>query len=142
MVVEKRAMTLTITLKPELQAWLHEESVARQTSEEDVVVRELESRWATAQNQAGRLSAAESSLLQRINEGFSEEFWLRFRELREQLEAETLTEADREEFLRSNDAVEAKNVERMEALLQLARLRGTSLPEVMRQLGIGPIQSV
>lgn len=87
-------------------------------------------------NAAPRLSAAETELLLKINQGFAPAPQQRYDELLEKRDARTLTPAEYQELLDLTDQVEAFNVERVQALSDLARLRQVSLPEVMRQLGL------
>lgn len=87
-------------------------------------------------NAAPRLSAAETELLLKINQGFAPAPQQRYDELLEKRDARTLTPAEYQELLALTDQVEAFNVERVKALADLARLRQVSLPEVMRQLGL------
>lgn len=88
------------------------------------------------QNIAPRLSAAETELLLKINQGFPPAQQQRYDELLEKRDARTLTPEEYQELLALTDQVEAFNVERVQALADLARLRQVSLPEVMRQLGL------
>lgn len=132
-------MSLNLTLRPELETWIREEATREGTSPESVAARVIEAHWAIA-SRVPHLSASESELLAKINEGFPEVFWQRYRELRDKLRAETLAEEERQELIRLNDQVEGKNAERIRHLGELSRLRGVTLPEIMTQLGIGPIQ--
>jgi hypothetical protein len=87
-------------------------------------------------NTAPRLSAAETELLLKINQGFAPAPQQRYDELLEKRDARTLTPAEYQELLALTEQVEAFNVERVQALADLAQLRQVSLPEVMRQLGL------
>jgi hypothetical protein len=80
----------------------------------------------------------ESALLMKINEGWPEENWRRYGELICKRRAETLTEPEREELIALGDDLEMWNVRMLERLLELARLRQTSLDAVMKELGIKP----
>jgi len=90
-------------------------------------------------NAAPRLSAAETALLLKINQGFAPVPQQRYDELLKKRDARTLTPAEYQELLALTDQVEAFNVERVKALADLAQLRQVSLPEVMRQLGLQPL---
>ncbi len=87
-------------------------------------------------NAAPRLSADETALLLKINQGFAPAQQRRYDELLEKRDARTLTPEEYQELLELTDHVEACNVERIQALADLARLRQVSLPEVMQQLGL------
>ncbi|MCS3920428.1 hypothetical protein Q2T83_09700 [Fervidibacter sacchari] len=61
----------------------------------------------------------------------------RFNQLRRKLRDETISEREYEELLSLWQEVERRNVERLKALIELAKLRGVSVQELMRQLVIG-----
>ena len=90
-----------------------------------------------AQSRAPVLGRDETELFQRINRWLSAEGQARRAILLEKLEDETLTEAEHAELLRLNEQAEMLNAQRIEALSQLATLRLTTLPQVMRDLGVG-----
>ena len=87
-------------------------------------------------NAVPRLSADETTLLLKINQGFAPAPQQRYDELLEKRDARTLTPDEYQELLALTDQVEAFNVERVQALADLARLRQVSLSEVMNQLGL------
>lgn len=110
-------------------------------SKEAIAARPLENQWATARRPLGE-NASESELLERINAntGFSPTFWKRFKELKARLDAETLTQDERQEMIDLNAQIEGRNAECITYLAHLARRRGVTLPQIMQSLGIGPIQ--
>jgi 5'-deoxynucleotidase YfbR-like HD superfamily hydrolase len=61
----------------------------------------------------------------------------RFNQLRRKLQNETISERGYEELLSLWQEVERRNVEMLRALIELAKLRGVSVQDLMRQLGIG-----
>lgn len=89
-----------------------------------------------AEHKAAHLSAEESSLLARINQGLPAELRERLTALRAKREDESITDAEYEELTRLTDRAEELHAERMAALTELARWRGFSLPTLMDQLGI------
>lgn len=89
-----------------------------------------------AQRTAPSLPEAESRLLEEINRGLPEEVFDRYRSLMDRRREETLTSAEHRELLRLTDQAEQLEAARVRALSELARLRGTSLAEVMGELGI------
>ncbi|GAB4459761.1 MAG: hypothetical protein OHK0029_22800 [Armatimonadaceae bacterium] len=131
-------MPRTVTFRPEVENWIQSEAERIGTTPEAVIVRVLETQWAVAHRVSS--STQEDELLKKASEGMPEAFWNRFHPLRQKLDEETLTHAEQQEFLELNAQLEAKNAERMDHLLELARLRGMSLPDIMKQLGIGSIQ--
>ncbi len=85
------------------------------------------------------LAESEAALLARINAGPPADVWAEYRRLLGLLRQETLTPPDHAELLRLTDVMELHQAERVAALVELAALRGQSLPEVMDSLGIhGP----
>ncbi len=143
-------MSLNVSLPPEVESWLKQEAAREGTTPEQMVVRAVQTQFATAsaastspiaaRPSAPRLSPRETELFTVINDGFPEEFWGRYKELRARLHAEAMTEAEQQEFLALNDQVEEKNARRIGALGELAQLRGTTLRGIMEKLGIGPVQ--
>jgi hypothetical protein len=131
-------MALTVLVRPEAEEWLQEEAAREGVSKEAVAARLLENQWATARRSPGE-DASDSELLLQINAGLPLDFVERYRNLRDLLEAEALTEDERQEFIRMNQRAEQLNVERMTALSFLAQRRGVTLPEIMKTLGVGPV---
>lgn len=85
---------------------------------------------------APRLVQVETELLTKINQGLGTQDQRRFDNLVSKREIEDLTADENAEFLRMTNLLEALNVERMEALAELARIRGTTLLGLMKDLGI------
>ena len=89
-----------------------------------------------AERKADHLSAEESRLLVRINIGLPSEARERLAVLRAKREDESITDAEYEELTRLTDEAEDTHADRMAALVELAKIRGVSLPMLMDQLGI------
>jgi hypothetical protein len=89
-----------------------------------------------ARRKAPSLPRAESELLLKINEGVSPDIQQRYDELIARRRAEKLTPDEYDELLRLTGQVEAVNVQRVECLAELARLRNTTLTALMQDLGI------
>lgn len=93
-----------------------------------------------AQRQAPSLSAAESELLLKINQGIPVDLQHRFNELVAKRQALALTEAEHaeliQELIQLGDRIEQLDAERLEYLAALAKLRQRSLREIMQDLGI------
>ena len=130
-------MALTIELHPELEARLREEA-ARAGQDPDSLVRDALEQWLRlAQSaRADALPRKETELLLAINQGLAPELWQRYHELIAKRRAETLTPDERTHLIELSDRIEEANARRMEALIELARLRQTSLEALMDQLGI------
>jgi len=84
------------------------------------------------------LSKAETELLLKINDGLPQHTHQRYWELIRKREDESLTPAEYEELLRLSDEREVKHAERLEAVAQLAHIRGTTLRQLMDELDIKP----
>ena len=89
-----------------------------------------------AERKAPHLSASESELLLRINQGLPPELRDRIAALRAKREEDSITDAEYDELTRLADQAEELHAERIAALAELARLRGVRLPVLMDQLGI------
>jgi hypothetical protein len=89
-----------------------------------------------AQRSAPSLAPRETELLAKINRGLPADFAARYQELIQKRRAGTLAPDEHAELLRSSDQVEHLEAERVEALADLASLRGTSLSRLMAELGI------
>jgi hypothetical protein len=83
---------------------------------------------------APRLSKKESELFLKINRGLPEEQWQRMAELNEKLEDASLTEEEHAELLRLTKRSERLQVERLRAVIELAKLRQVEPEEMMRKL--------
>ena len=90
------------------------------------------------QNNLRALAYPEAELLQRINQSLSPEAWQRYETLVARRQAETLTPEEQTELIALSDQLEALNVHRLEALSELAQLRGLAVPALMTQLGLAP----
>lgn len=89
-----------------------------------------------AARRAPHLEPEESKLLTRVNEGLPADLKSRLPELEEKRDTGLLTETEAEELLTLSDRVEQLHAERLEALADLAKLRGITLTALMDQLGI------
>ncbi len=89
-----------------------------------------------ANQRARKLSRIESELMEKINRGLAEQDQQQLDDLMTRLEARDLTNDENAEYLRLAKLAEALNVERMSALAELARLRRSTIRDVMDELGI------
>ncbi len=89
-----------------------------------------------AARRAPHVKPEESKLLARANEAVPPELRSRLSKLQKKRDARSLSDAELEELIALSDRVEQLHAERLEALADLARLRGTTLTELMDQLGI------
>jgi hypothetical protein len=91
-----------------------------------------------ARRAAPSLPAEEAALLIQINRGLPPALRARLATLNEKCEDEALTPDEHAELLGLVAQVQALEVERIESLSRLARLRGMSLTDLMDELGIRP----
>ena len=89
-----------------------------------------------AQRKAPSLPRAEAELLLRINQGVPPAVQRRYDQLIAKRRAESLMPDEHEELLQLTDQIENVEARRMEHLAELARLRQTSLPALLKTLGI------
>jgi hypothetical protein len=82
------------------------------------------------------LSEKETELFRKINCGLPPADAARMKALIAKRQDETITDEELQELIGLTDESERLNVERMQALAELAQLRGVSLTEIMTQLGI------
>ena len=85
---------------------------------------------------APRLSRTESELLIQINQGVPAERQSRYDELICKRREAMLSQSEYDELLRLTGQVEAWDAKRVELLAELARFRKTTLPALMKDLGI------
>jgi hypothetical protein len=91
-----------------------------------------------AQRKAPSLTAEESKLLLRINQGLSPDVWQQYEALKQKRSAGTLTEADHQTLINIGNRVEEVNARRIESLARLAVLRNVSLDTLIADLQIIP----
>ncbi len=91
-----------------------------------------------ARRSAPSLPQAEAELLQKINQSIPPEIQQRYETLITKRKAETLTPEEHTELLQLTGGIEHLEAQRITYLTELARLRRTSLGELMEQLGIHP----
>ena len=131
-------MVLTFDLAPELESRLREAAADQGVEPREYVVETLRQHLRPALTDSALPDAAESRLFDEINRGFSEGDWSRYRQLIEKRQAEQLTAEEHVELTALSDRLERLNVRRLELLRELARLRNTTLPALMDQLGLQP----
>ncbi|MDF1814192.1 MAG: hypothetical protein P1V20_18450 [Verrucomicrobiales bacterium] len=127
-------MTLNIDIDPETEESLEREALKKGIAAEQMAAEVISDRFARREPDPGD----EIQLLEAINQGWPEQRWLRYRELIEQRDQRTISEADLAVLIDLTTELEAMNAERMKHLVQLARLRNVELPELMTELGISP----
>jgi hemerythrin-like domain-containing protein len=87
---------------------------------------------------ANRLSKKETEIFLRINRTLPEDKQQRYEELTEKRVEETLTKKEHKELLSLIEELQQIWVERLQAIVDLAKLRKIPPREMMRQLGVDP----
>lgn len=82
------------------------------------------------------LSARESVLLHAINRGLNAEKAARLGQLEQKLRQETISLREQGQLLGLTGELERLAAQRLKALIELAALRKTSVPKLMRQMGL------
>jgi hypothetical protein len=88
------------------------------------------------QAEVPHLSEQEAGLLRKINQPFPMAQQKRYELLRRNRQAKRLPATDEREFMNLTKEREQFEVERLQSLAELARLREISLPELLQVLGI------
>jgi hypothetical protein len=128
--------TITLELTPELEQQLRDEAAIQGLDPNHYIVNALKERLRPAVRDVSRLSKAEADLLQNINLGLPPEMWEHYHALLAKRRAETLTPQEQAALIEISDQIEQANARRIQYLIELASLRGTSLETVMQDLGI------
>lgn len=125
-IVEKRSPKLEI-----LEAMKHLDPV----DIEQIYRHVARIRASTPENEEMRI---EAELLRTILRRRPREFQRRYRELIEKRRSEMLSTDEIPELRKLTNEAELFNVRRVEAIGQLAQIRGTTMPALMEELGIRP----
>jgi hypothetical protein len=131
-------MTLTLEIGPELEQALQATAIRTGLPPERYVLNLLQEQLIPVNGGPAGLPPAEAGLLERINEALPEATWARYDALKEKRDQGTLTDVEHAELIGLVNEVEIWNARRLEAVAELARLRGVPFPDMVRQLGLGP----
>lgn len=129
-------MTLTIDIAPDLEQKLRAEAARRGVDENDFILQTLRERLKQGTSAVPSLPSAEARLLQQINQGLSADEWQRYNALITRRQAEMLRPDEQSELVALSDRLEELNTMRVQALVDLARVRRIPLQDLMRALGI------
>ncbi len=89
-----------------------------------------------ASTRAPRLSRTEFELLTKINKGIPADLQSRYDDLINKRRGRTISQAEYDELLRLTEQIEELDVRRLEYMAELARWRKTTVPALMKDLGI------
>lgn len=130
-------MTLTLEIGAELERALRAMAAGAGLPPDRYVLDLLQERLTSPNGGPQSLPPAEAVLLERINEGLPLATWERYHALKEKRHAETFTPEEHAELIRLVNEVEIWNARRLKWVAELAKLRGTPFPELVKQLGLG-----
>jgi DNA-binding MurR/RpiR family transcriptional regulator len=132
-------MTLTIEITPELKRQLQQAAEKAGLSLNDYVLELLSQTQPPQPDARNQLSQTEADLIRAINHSLSNAEWQRYYALIDKRQAETLTPDEQDALIALSDKLEAINVNRIQAVADLARLRNTSINKLMAELGLKPL---
>jgi hypothetical protein len=78
-------------------------------------------------------SMLEAALIERTKLAISPETWRLFDKLKKKFQKRTITEAELETFQKINDMLEEANIDRLEAVIELAKIRGVSFKVILQE---------
>jgi hypothetical protein len=125
-------MTLTIDIDADTEKRLRDEASRTGIDAERLAAKLLSNQLEPTE------ADEESQLLLKINEGWPEERWQRYKELIKIRDKKNLSDDEHAELIALTDDLEGLNARRIGDLAQLAKLRGIELPALMEKFGIRP----
>jgi hypothetical protein len=133
-------MSLTIELPTSIEQQFRQEATSKGLSLDNYLVQVLKQVAQLSQLKVAQKPLSEASLLKKINLGISDSEWATYKELIVLRREERLTEQDHEKLIALGDKIENANALRMQHLLALAQLRNVTLPQLIADLGIKPVE--
>jgi hypothetical protein len=121
--------TIALELTPELEQHIQSEAAKQGLDLKHYILN-------TLSHNLKQIPLTELDLLQKINAGLSSETWDKYHLLISKRRAETLDIQEQSRLIEISDRIEQWNVQRLSALVELAKLRNTSLLALMQDLGI------
>jgi hypothetical protein len=132
-------MTLSVEITADLESRLLEEAAKHGMGPCEFVINAIRAHVQASDSSAPHLDGEQSRLVEEINRGLAETQWKRYYELVELRLQERLSTDEHAELTALSSRIEELNAGRMNRLSELARLRGTTLPALLTELGIvGP----
>ena len=130
-------MAITIKLNPEIEAKLRQLANNEGTNLSSFISKFIEKQF--PKKQASQVSKEEADLLKKINLGFSNDFWTRYKLLVQKRKNEEISEPELKDLIQMTNELEIANSERIKNLVELSKIRGISLDGLMSDLGITPV---
>jgi hypothetical protein len=131
-------MTITVDIGADLELRLLHEAAKQGMDPIQFIVDTVRARLEHQDAIAPHLDAEQSRLLEEINTGLSQSEWSRYYALVSKRQTEALADSEYAELTSLSNRIEELNARRIERLAALARLRGTTLADLLDQLGIAP----
>jgi hypothetical protein len=132
--------TIALELTPELEQQIQDEAAKQGLELKHYILKTLSQNLSSVQLQPKPLS--EFDLLQKISIGLSPETWDSYHALINKRRVELLNIEEEAKLIEISDRIEQANIQRLNILIELAKLRNTSLIELMQDLGIKPPEYV
>ena len=129
-------MSLVLQINPSLEKRMRQNALQKGVELSQFVVQVLELNFPEEKTKTKALSKREAILLQAINGTLTVDTWERYHSLRTKQQAETINPTESAEYAAINQQIEAANVKRLAALIELAKIRNTTLDALMKQLGL------
>ena len=136
-------MTITLEISPELERQIKQAAAKAGLPLDAYIVESVTRRLPTRRSRqriVPHLSAQESDLLQKINQNLSQIQWVHYRELIAKRKAEVLTAEEQEELIALSNQIEEANANRIEYVARLADIRKTTLPGLLKELDLQPVE--
>jgi hypothetical protein len=124
--------TITLQLSSDLEQQLRSAATEQGIAPDIYILNTLQERLQTHRS----VATTEAELIQQINIGCLPTEWAEYHDLIAKRQAETLTQQEHQQLIATSDRLEQLNVQRIQALIELAKLRHQTLPELMNSLGI------
>jgi hypothetical protein len=132
----KKDMHLTIELPNDLETQLRFQAQQKGKALNQYITGLIQEKINSPKPVPSTLTAEETRLFKTINKGFSDEFWTKLNGLNKKRQEFTLTESEKQELIEMTEALDAVNLDRMKALIQLATIRQIDLDVLMNRLGL------
>jgi hypothetical protein len=124
--------SITLQLSSELEQQLLSAAIEQGIEPDLYILNTLQERLRSNRS----VPMTEAELIQQINIGLSPSDWEKYHALIVKRQAETLTQDEYQQLLSMSDRLEKLNVQRIQSLIQLAKHRQQTLPELMENFGI------
>jgi hypothetical protein len=124
--------SITLQLSSELEQQLLSAAIEQGIEPDLYILNTLQERLLSNRS----VPMTEAELIQQINIGLSPSDWEKYHALIVKRQAETLTQDEYQQLVSMSDRLEKLNVQRIQSLIQLAKLRQQTLRELMENLGI------